>query len=89
MSTFWWTVADTVTAYTDQVPHLAHRYDLFVDEFPLSCLNRLQVRDNQQMVDLADPSRGVPRQPTAFGREMCSDGRRREVDCDPDPFVAP
>ncbi|MEV1066853.1 hypothetical protein [Streptomyces sp. NPDC050263] len=25
-------------------------------EFALSCLNRLQLRDNEQMVDLADPS---------------------------------
>ena len=26
------------------------------DEFALSCLNRLQLRNNQQMVDLADPA---------------------------------
>ena len=32
------------------------RYDLFGEEFALSCLNRLQLRDNQQMVDLADPA---------------------------------
>ena len=32
------------------------RYDLFAPEFALSCLNRLQLRDNRQMVDLADPS---------------------------------
>ena len=57
--TFWRTVADCVTAYTDSVPHLAGklgRYDLFTAEFALSCLNRLQLRNNQQMVDLADPS---------------------------------
>ena len=29
---------------------------MFADEFALSCLNRLQLRNNQQMVDLADPS---------------------------------
>ncbi|WP_327064710.1 IucA/IucC family protein [Kitasatospora sp. NBC_01302] len=56
---FWRTVADCVTAYQRQVPQLADkfaRFDLFATGFPLSCLNRLQLRDNQQMVDLADPS---------------------------------
>jgi hypothetical protein len=38
------------------VPHLADRYDIFADEFALSCLNRLQLRNNKQMVDIADPS---------------------------------
>ena len=32
------------------------RHDLFADEFALSCLNRLQLRDSRQMVDLADPA---------------------------------
>ncbi|MEU8261616.1 IucA/IucC family siderophore biosynthesis protein [Micromonospora sp. NPDC048999] len=57
--TFWRTVAACAADYRDRVPHLAdrfRRYDLFADEFALSCLNRLQLRDNQQMVDLADPS---------------------------------
>ncbi|MEU1688777.1 IucA/IucC family siderophore biosynthesis protein [Micromonospora sp. NPDC005707] len=54
--TFWRTVAECVTAYTESVPQLADRHDLFVPEFALSCLNRLQLRNNQQMVDLADPS---------------------------------
>ncbi|MFD1084307.1 IucA/IucC family protein [Micromonospora andamanensis] len=56
---FWRTVAGCATEYAGQVPHLADRlarYDLFAPEFALSCLNRLQLRDNQQMVDLADPS---------------------------------
>ncbi|MCZ7436968.1 IucA/IucC family siderophore biosynthesis protein [Micromonospora sp. WMMC241] len=56
---FWRTVADCVTDYAGSVPQLAdriRRYDLFAPEFPLSCLNRLQLRDNRQMVDLADPS---------------------------------
>ena len=56
---FWRTVADCATDYADRVPHLADRlrhYDLFAPEFTLSCLNRLQLRNNQQMVDLADPS---------------------------------
>jgi siderophore synthetase component len=56
---FWRTVADCVTGYQDAHPELAakfRRYDLFAAEFPRSCLNRLQLRDNQQMVDFADPS---------------------------------
>ncbi|MGV9979226.1 IucA/IucC family protein [Micromonospora wenchangensis] len=56
---FWRTVADCVTDYAARVPHLAdrlRRHDLFAEEFTLSCLNRLQLRNNQQMVDLADPS---------------------------------
>ncbi|WP_025617283.1 IucA/IucC family protein [Salinispora cortesiana] len=57
--TFWRTVAESATGYLDRVPHLAERarrYELFAPEFALSCLNRLQLRDNQQMVDLADPA---------------------------------
>ncbi|MEH1099632.1 IucA/IucC family protein [Micromonospora sp. CPCC 205561] len=56
---FWRTVAECAADYADSVPHLAERlrrYDLFAPEFALSCLNRLQLRNNQQMVDLADPS---------------------------------
>ncbi|WP_433539238.1 IucA/IucC family protein [Micromonospora sp. CA-249363] len=56
---FWGTVAACATDYFARVPHLAERvrhYDLFAPEFALSCLNRLQLRDNQQMIDLADPS---------------------------------
>ncbi|WP_049570938.1 IucA/IucC family protein [Streptomyces sp. SBT349] len=56
---FWRTVARCVCDYRDSVPHLAHRFerhDPFVKTFALSCLNRLQLRDNRQMVDLADPS---------------------------------
>ncbi|MEU8459637.1 IucA/IucC family siderophore biosynthesis protein [Streptomyces sp. NPDC029003] len=58
-STFWRAVADCAHAYQDSVPALAERferYDLFAPEFQLSCLNRLQLRNNKQMVDLADPS---------------------------------
>ena len=41
------------------MPELAEkfeRYDMFAPEFALSCLNRLQLRNNRQMVDLADPA---------------------------------
>ncbi|MGH3312426.1 MAG: IucA/IucC family protein [Streptomyces sp.] len=57
--TFWSTVADCVADYQKSAPHLAdrfRRYDLFAESFALSCLNRLQLRDNQQMVDLQDPA---------------------------------
>ncbi|GAA3498255.1 desferrioxamine E synthetase DesD [Streptomyces prasinosporus] len=56
---FWRTVAEVTREYQASVPELADRfvqYDMFVPEFALSCLNRLQLRNNRQMVDLADPS---------------------------------
>ncbi|MPZ94658.1 MAG: IucA/IucC family siderophore biosynthesis protein [Propionibacteriales bacterium] len=56
---FWSTAASCVADYQVSAPRLAHRferYDIFTERFPLSCLNRLQLRDNTQMVDLADPS---------------------------------
>ncbi|MEU6488412.1 IucA/IucC family siderophore biosynthesis protein [Streptomyces sp. NPDC046887] len=56
---FWRTVAETVRDYQASRPELAEkfrRYDLFAPEFRLSCLNRLQLRNNEQMVDLADPA---------------------------------
>ncbi|MBE3000590.1 IucA/IucC family siderophore biosynthesis protein [Nocardiopsis sp. HNM0947] len=56
---FWATVAACVTDYQASVPQLADKFErdsLFVDEFALSCLNRLQLRNNKQMVDLQDPA---------------------------------
>ncbi|MEU6594854.1 IucA/IucC family siderophore biosynthesis protein [Streptomyces sp. NPDC046881] len=56
---FWRTVAEVTREYQEANPELADRfrqYDMFAPEFALSCLNRLQLRDNRQMVDLADPS---------------------------------
>ncbi|WP_031084164.1 MULTISPECIES: IucA/IucC family protein [unclassified Streptomyces] len=56
---FWRTVAEVTREYQESVPELADkfaRYDMFAPEFALSCLNRLQLRDNRQMVDLSDPS---------------------------------
>ncbi|MCX3058822.1 IucA/IucC family protein [Streptomyces beihaiensis] len=57
--TFWAAVAECVRDYQESTPHLAEkfdRFDMFAPSFALSCLNRLQLRDNEQMVDLADPS---------------------------------
>ncbi|CAL9555550.1 IucA/IucC family siderophore biosynthesis protein [Streptomyces sp. Tu 3180] len=56
---FWRTVAEVTREYQASVPELADKfaqYDIFAPEFALSCLNRLQLRNNKQMVDLADPS---------------------------------
>ncbi|EHN73012.1 hypothetical protein SMCF_7557 [Streptomyces coelicoflavus ZG0656] len=56
---FWRTVAEVTREYQESVPELAEkfeRYDMFAPDFALSCLNRLQLRDNRQMVDLSDPS---------------------------------
>jgi siderophore synthetase component len=56
---FWELVAECIYDYQQEQPHLAEkfeRYDLFAPSFTLSCLNRLQLRNNRQMVDLADPA---------------------------------
>lgn len=54
---FWALVAATVVEHQADHPELAEafaRIDLFAPEFAHSCLNRLQLRDTRQMVDLAD-----------------------------------
>ncbi|WP_329120277.1 IucA/IucC family protein [Streptomyces sp. NBC_01353] len=56
---FWRTVAECVRGYQESKPELAEKfaqYDMFAETFALSALNRLQLRNNKQMVDLADPS---------------------------------
>jgi len=56
---FWRIVSDTVAGYQAATPEHAAafaRHDLFAAEFPRSCLNRLQLRNNRHMLDLADPS---------------------------------
>ena len=56
---FWHTVAGCLADYQGAHPELAERFarhDLFAPRFPLSCLNRLQLRDNTAMLDLADPT---------------------------------
>ncbi|WP_110667890.1 GNAT family N-acetyltransferase [Salinicola halophilus] len=59
---FWAQVAACVHAYQARHPQLADkfaRFDLFTPTFRLSCLNRLQLRDNRQMIDLADPAKNL------------------------------
>ena len=54
---FWSVVESAVRDYQAATPELAEafaKYDIFAPEFALSCLNRLQLRNNQNMVDLTD-----------------------------------
>ena len=56
---FWQQVADCIADYQASQPQLRDkfvRYDLFAEEFARSCLNRLQLGNNRQMLDLADPA---------------------------------
>lgn len=56
---FWGLVARTVRDYQREHPQLAglfERYDLFAPSFLRSCLNRLQLCNARQLVDLADPA---------------------------------
>lgn len=56
---FWEQVAESVRQYQQDHPELKakfKRYDMFAPSFGLSCLNRLQLRNNRQLIDLADPS---------------------------------
>lgn len=59
---FWELVADNVRDYQTQHPHLADKfaqYDLFKDSFVRTCLNRIQLNNNQQMIDLADREKNL------------------------------
>ncbi len=56
---FWQQVADCIADYQASQPQLRDkfvRYDLFTEEFARSCLNRLQLGNNRQMLDLTDPA---------------------------------
>ncbi|MBX2812395.1 MAG: IucA/IucC family siderophore biosynthesis protein, partial [Myxococcales bacterium] len=57
-SVFWKLVADVIHNYQDQHPEYGDKFalfDLFRPSFALSCLNRLQFANNQQLIDLSDP----------------------------------
>ncbi|MGE9549935.1 GNAT family N-acetyltransferase [Erwinia amylovora] len=59
---FWQAVASCVKEYQQAHPQLASkfaRYDLFTAEFTRSCLNRLQLANNQQMINLSDPAENL------------------------------
>ncbi|WP_317230403.1 GNAT family N-acetyltransferase [Clavibacter sp. MX14-G9D] len=54
----WRVAAEALADHERAHPELAARIarsDLFTPSFARSCLNRLQLRDNRRMVDLADP----------------------------------
>lgn len=57
-SDFWELVANCVHEYQGENPQLSEKfktYDLFTEEFDRCCLNRLQLKNTNQMLDLADP----------------------------------
>lgn len=59
---FWRAVARCTHRYQAENAHLAQqfrRYDLFADDFAHSCLNRLQMANNQHMLNLEDPASGL------------------------------
>lgn len=59
---FWQAVARCVKEYQQMHPQMASkfaRYDMFTPEFTRSCLNRLQLANNQQMINLADPAENL------------------------------
>ncbi|KRB76226.1 siderophore synthetase [Nocardioides sp. Root190] len=59
---FWAIVRDTITGHAADHPELAGavaRYDLLRERFRHSCLNRLQLRNTLQMVDLTDQAESL------------------------------
>ena len=55
---FWQLVAENIQDYQNRYPEHQNKfeqYDLFASDFHLSCLNRLQLNNNKQMIDLDDP----------------------------------
>lgn len=55
---FWSLLASSIYAYQEQFPEYADQYqklDLFHPQFKRCCLNRLQLKNTKQMLDLTDP----------------------------------
>lgn len=55
---FWELVSECIYEYQKEHPEFNHqyeRYDLFVEEFDRCCLNRLQLQNTKQMLDLTAP----------------------------------
>ncbi|MEQ1965011.1 GNAT family N-acetyltransferase [Xenorhabdus khoisanae] len=56
---FWQAVAHCVLDYQSHHPEFSQqfeRYELFTPEIKRCCLNRLQIANNRQMLDLSDPA---------------------------------
>ena len=93
---FWQTVAESVHDYQSEHPHLEHkfkRFDLFTKSFRRQCLNRLQLKNNQQMVQLDDIAgslefQGTLKNPiakfrnidTKANKEILSTGLKRQIE---------
>ena len=59
---FWALVADKVRDYQQSHPQFVdkyRRYDLFKATFVRTCLNRIQLNNNQQMIDLEDREKNL------------------------------
>ncbi|WP_416776237.1 GNAT family N-acetyltransferase [Xenorhabdus budapestensis] len=59
---FWKAVADCILDYQFEHPELKEKfiqYELFTPEIKRCCLNRLQIANNRQMLDLSDPSKSL------------------------------
>lgn len=59
---FWQLVGECVREYQAAHPQHAEkysRYDMFAETFPLNCLNRLQMNNNKQMLDLLNPEESL------------------------------
>ncbi|MCV2884417.1 GNAT family N-acetyltransferase [Aestuariibacter sp. AA17] len=59
---FWTLVSNIIEQYQQAHPELSERfqqYDIFTASFKHSCLNRLQLGNNKQMVDLTDPANSL------------------------------
>jgi len=55
---FWEQVANKINDYQHERPEMINKfrkYNLFTSEFQRCCLNRLQIKNNKQMVNLEDP----------------------------------
>ncbi|TPN86863.1 GNAT family N-acetyltransferase [Aquimarina algicola] len=55
---FWQLVAECILIYQSEHPEFQEKYDkydLFIPEFDRCCLNRLQLRNTKQMLNLGDP----------------------------------
>lgn len=61
-SDFWEIVADSVKDYQQEHPQFDakyQRYDLYCSSFARTCLNRIQLNNNQQMIDLEDREKNL------------------------------
>lgn len=86
---FWRRAAKCISDYQSAHPEFDSKYsehDLFAKEFAHSCLNRLQLGNNQKMVDLTDPGgslkfAGTLNNPVAKYRSSSASvsGKQKEV----------